>query len=181
MARQLELEFVPVVSRDVLGFLMNFPLMQRGEGHNATNGMHGRREGIEFVILDYRYMAGTRGSSQTMTVPVEQTVLYFPTPLKGLPDFTLSPKGWGSLTLDRVLESKGTELDVDRGQNPGFARNYRVAGTDTRAVPRVFGDEVRAYFAENPGWVVEARDGQLLVYRPGKILTPDGIPHRIDR
>jgi hypothetical protein len=180
-ARRLELEFVPVVSRDVLGFLMNFPLMNRGGNQKATNGMHGRRDGVEFVIFDYLYVAGGSAGGQSMSLPIEQTVLYFPTPLKDLPDFALSPRGWGSLTLDRVLAGASNELDVDRGEKSAFAKNYRVEGTDTRAVPRVFGAEIKAYFAENTGWAVEVKDGQLLVYRPGKILTPDGIPNRIDR
>jgi len=188
VARELELEYTPKVSEEALGQLSHFALFNRGQEPLGRHGMEGQRKGVPLLLLDYRYVFKVSTGDDAYGVPYDQTVVVFPEPAAGLPDFALMPKGLFNKTADQLVGTavglvigKLGDIDVDGGKDPAFRKQYRVDGSDAAALRKVFDAKARAFFVENADWCVECRGGQLIIYKAGILTNPAKYAARIDK
>jgi hypothetical protein len=188
VARELELAYTPKVSEEALGRLSHFALFNRGQEPLGRHGMEGERKGVPLRLLDYRYVFIVGVGDDAYGIPYDQTVVVFPEPAAGLPDFALVPKGMFNKTADQLVGTavglvigKLGDVDVDGGKDPAFRKSYRVDGSDEAALRKVFDAKARAFFVENADWCIECRGGQLLIYKAGVLTNPSKYAARIDK
>lgn len=138
-------------------------------GHSRTPRrlMRGKLADRETSILDYRYTTGSGKNSQVHS----QTVVVFPGGGPGLPPFQLSPEGF----LHGLAEVFGAQ-DIDFTENEEFSKRYLLKGPDEAAIRKAFTIDVLSWFAGAPGWSVQTANGQLMVFRGGKLVAPAEIP-----
>jgi hypothetical protein len=183
LSRELEMAFAPVVPEATLARLSHFPLFSRGTERRGKNGMEGERNGVGLLVMDYTYAFAAEVGGDAYAVPYEQTVVVFPERVPNLPDFLLVPRGLFNKTLDQALGmvfGKPGDVDVS-GDKDAFRKGYRVDGPDEVALRKLFDEKTRAFFAGNRGWYVEARGGQLLIYKAGVRTNPANLRARIDK
>lgn len=102
---------------------------------------------------------------ETTGLTSRQTAIYLEADDLRLPRFSLSPEDRGSRLLERLF---GT-LDFDFEDSPEFSDRYFLTGTFEEHVRRLFGRELRDWFADRPGWpgwTMSGDGSRLILYRP---------------
>ncbi len=153
------------IPKEQAATLGTFHLFNLGHGRTGRNLMTGKADGAAVTLLDYQYTTGSGKSSHTWS----QTVAIFPGG-GGLPEFTLAPEHW----WDKVGDLFG-HRDIDFEASPEFSKHYLLKGPDEAAIRPAFGAEALGFFAQSPGWSVEAKDGALAVYRLSKRVKPEEL------
>lgn len=152
--------------------LEGFALFSSGRSRKTANVMQGTAETADLAVFDYRYVTGGGKNSHTYS----QTVAHFRDRQLALPEFTLRPEG----LLAKIGAAFGYQ-DIDFSSQPEFSAKYLLRGPNEEAIRRVFDLSVLFHFDHNPGWSVEGRSGQLVVYRHGKKVAPERIPEFIEQ
>jgi hypothetical protein len=155
----------------------------------CLNLMQGEHRGYRVALFGYGYDA-PKGEEGSRDVPLGdagqierrlQTVLWVQTP--GRPAgqtpaaLDLSPTR-GSLR--RVAERYHLS-PVILDHHPGFRDLYQLYGRDPEAVAGAFGRTVLDVLVADPGWFIEARGDQWLVYRIQERVAPDEMTAFLDR
>ncbi len=150
----------------------------------VLNLMRGRRGDDAIALFGYGYDA-PQGEEGSREVPVGdagqserrlQTVLW----VQGgrpLPDFDLSPTR-GSLR--RVGNRFGMAAVTIEGQ-AAFRDRYVLAARDPAAVRALFTPPVLDALTAQPGWFIEGRGNQWLLYRVKERVAPAGMGAFLDR
>ncbi|MET0070700.1 MAG: hypothetical protein ABW096_11745 [Candidatus Thiodiazotropha sp.] len=159
-----------------------FYLFTQGEPL-IQNMMDGARNSDRLLLFNYTYVAteGFEGRREIPSVTDEgtilthmQTVVAF-IDIDPLPHFDLSPNDNSKRTLPGDFRPVGFD---DAGE---FTRHYRLAGREEAKVRALFNEQLLAHFARNPGWVVESRGDQLILYRPDERIKPEEMVVFIDQ
>ena len=143
------------------------PVMNRGHSRKIQRMMRGKLADRDAAIFDYRFTTGGGKSSHTHL----QTVVLFPDPVTGLPDFELSPENF----LHRVAEAFGYQ-DLDFPENEEFSKLYLLRGPDEPAIRKLFRSDVLAFLGGAPRWHVQTHGGRLAIFREGKFTQPADMP-----
>lgn len=171
LASEMGFAFEPEADLDQLRALGDMPLYSRGRARHARNVMTGRIDRDELEVFDYHYTTGGGKNQQTW----KQTVVLFPGSAHALPDFVLAPEN----VLHRIGHLFGYQ-DIDFESSPEFSRHYLLRGSDEMAIRSAFSVDALAFFAQRPGWGVEARSGSVCVYRAGRLCGADEIRTLLD-
>lgn len=156
------------------------------QGHpQISNRMDGERGGclVSLFGFDYHAAKGEEGSRGFILADVGQvenrmqTVVWLQRPEHVLPDFDLSPTRH---VIRRIAGTNGMHLIGFDGQID-FSDRYLLYGRDEAAVRRVFTPQVLTAFAADPGWFVEGRGDQWLVYRLSYRVAPAEVSAYLDR
>lgn len=151
----------------------------------VKNRMEGERSGYRVSLFDFAYTAG-KGEEGSRDLPVAdvgpvenrmQTVVWLQRPGGSLPDFDLSP-------TRQVLRRIGARLALERLSFDGradFDDLYLLYARDTAAMRRVFTPPVIDAWVGDPGWFLEGRGDQWLVYRLNARVSPGEIPAFLER
>jgi hypothetical protein len=165
----MNFSFTEVLPKKQLPELGGFALFKRGHSHKAHNLMAGQVGGEDVLLFDYRYITGHGKHQQTHN----QTVVLLPGVATGLPDFQIAPATF----MDKLGKLFGAK-SIDFPDTPEFSKQYRLTGLEDEVRP-LFTNEVRAHFRGNPGWAMETRDGDMLIYRNAKRAAPESCPELI--
>jgi hypothetical protein len=149
------------------------------------NRMDGERAGYQISVFGFGYDAG-QGEEGSRALPTAddgqierrlQTVVWLQRPGQTLPVFDLSPTRQPLRRLDARLGLQTVGLDGAQD----FRDHYLLLGRDATALRRVFTPAVVDAWAADPGWFVEGRGDQWLVYRLQHRAAPADIPAFLDR
>ena len=163
-AAALGLSFAPSVDRPPV--LPAFELFQnRGQFENWVRGDYA---GLPLFLVDYAYSIGSRGYER------QQTVALFGSGAWGGPPLRLEPRPAAS---SAIRSAPATMSEVAFPEPTPFTSAYRVcaAEADASAARDVFSSSVTDYFAGKPGWTVETRDREMLIYRRGELVPPKDV------
>jgi hypothetical protein len=149
------------------------------------NRMDGERAGYQVSLFGFGYHAGKgdEGSRELPTADVGQvesrlqTVVWLHKPGQVLPDFDLSPSRHVLRRIGPRFGLRGMTFDG----RPDFQDRYLLAVRDEAAMRRIFRPPVIDAFAVDPGWFIEGRGDQWLVYRLSERVSPAEIPAFLDR
>jgi hypothetical protein len=149
------------------------------------NGLDGVRSGYQVSLFDFAYDAGKgeEGSRDLMPADVGQqerrlqTVVWLHRPGQALPDFDLSPT---RQVLRRVGGDFGLQPVAFDGRDD-FRDRYHLLGRDPAALRQVFGPRVIAAVLAEPGWFIEGRGDEWLVYRLSERASPERLPAFVDQ
>lgn len=149
------------------------------------NRMEGERAGYRVSIFDFAY-AAEQGEEGSRDLPVAdvgqvenriQTVIWLYRAGQVLPDFDLSP-------TRQVLRRVGARFPLQRLTFDGrtdFNHHYLLLVRDEQAMRRVFTSPVVTAWAADPGWFLEGRGDQWLIYRLSERASPREITAFLDR
>jgi hypothetical protein len=164
-AAALGLSFAPSADRPPV--LPAFELfLSRGQFENWVRGDYA---GLPLCVVDYSYSTGSRYGGS------EQTLARFGSGAWHGPPLKLEPRPATS-SASRSAPAAVPEVALPEGTP--FTSAYRVcaAEADASAAREVFSSLVTDYFAGKPGWTVETRDGEMLIYRRGELVPPKEVP-----
>lgn len=151
----------------------------------VLNLMRGRRGGYEVALFGYGYDA-PQGEEGSREIPVGdagqierrlQTVLWVQAAGRPLGDFDLSPT---RESLRRVAQRFGL-LPVFIDGRADFRDRYLLFGRDTEALRAVFTPAVLDALVTDPGWFIEGRGSQWLLYRVKERVAPEAMGAFLDR
>lgn len=151
----------------------------------VQNRMVGERAGYRIALFDYSYHAekGEEGSRDLPVAdvgPVEnrmQTLVWLQRPGQVLPDFDLSP-------TRHVMRRVGVHIPLQRLTFDGrrdFDDRYVLLVRDPVAMRRVFTPAAVDAWVADPGWFLEGRGDQWLIYRLSERMPPNEIAAFLDR
>jgi hypothetical protein len=161
-AAALGLSFAPSADRPAV--LPAFELFQNRGGFE--NWVRGDYAGWPLCVVDYAYSIGSRGYER------HQTVALFRSGAWGGPPLRLEPRPAAS---SAIRSAPATMSEVAFPEPTPFTSAYRVCAADASAARDVFSSSVTDYFAGKPGWTVETRDGEMLIYRRGELVPPKDV------
>ncbi len=152
-------------------------LFAMGRSRQANNVLTGRTDNNDVMVFDYQYSIGGGGpksGSQTW----QQTVALYPGAARSLPDCHLMPENpitrWANKT-------GGIYPDINIASRPLFSSQYLLRGPDETAIRAAFTDQRMAFFEQEPGWVVEVKDGNVGIYRAGQRVSPADLATFLER
>ena len=185
VASDMGLAFVPGqhrLPREIDG--AGFYLFTQGQP-DILNRLHGERAGYRVSIFGFGYDAGfgEEGSRELLTADDGQidqrlqTVVWLRKPGQRLADFDLSPTGGPMRRTGPAVGLGGVGIDG----HAAFRARYVLAGRDGGAVRRMFDPAVLDAFADDPGWIIEGRGDQWLVYRLEHRVPARQVPAYLDQ
>ncbi len=170
--------FRPVVlPAECLAAWASFPLFRRGtwrfgpfgnDSRKCKNWLEGTFRGERVVALDFSIPNGRTEEKQTVAV--------FPDPVPGLPDFQLSPTEDRSRFWSRDLLASFGLRRPGLFEEERFGQLYDLEGDRPAELEERFSPGLRELLAADPGWAVQARDGRLVVFQPGKRCRAESLP-----
>jgi hypothetical protein len=161
--------FTEKVDKLRLTEFIRLPLFRRGHGQKGCYLMEGEVGGWPVSAMEYYY---TTGSGKHQQVHCQTVVIIGRA--DDLPDFELRPK-----TIWRKLGEALGFVNITFANNPAFMKAYYVSGPDEKEIRAYFGPATLAFFAERPGWNVEAQDGYSAVYKQDKSCPAAEYPQRV--
>lgn len=149
------------------------------------NRLDGTRSGYQVSLFDFAYDAGKgeEGSRDLMPADVGQqerrlqTVIWLHRPGQVLPDLDLSP----TRQVRRRVGGQSGLQSVTFDGRADFRDRYALLGRDQAALRQVFTPHVIDAFLADPGWFIEGRGDQWLVYRLSERTSPGRLPAFVDR
>jgi len=152
---------------------------------NIENRMQGKRDDYEIALFGFSYDApqGEEGRRDLLVGDdgqIErrhQTLVWLRAAGDRLPDFDLSP-------TRQAIRRAGARFGLRRFTFDGreeFRDLYYLFGRDERAIRGLFTPAVLDAFVQQPGWFLEGRGDQWLVYRIGTRVSPEEIPGFLDQ
>jgi hypothetical protein len=186
LAREAGFAHTPQPGPEKLALLRTFPLLGLGTLLSARHHLarHDERLAVEMVDLDL-------GDDDVQLAVM--TLMFFPTPISGLPGFWLHPRhpdqglpGGQGITFEPDADHP------DAAAVARFAAAYRldpdlhalvradkglVLGTSgLERICRIFSLDVLRYFADNPGWHVQTHDGRLALWHGERVVAAADRP-----
>jgi len=155
----------------LLASLDHFRLFKKGHSRRITHLVQGQANEIDLKVFDYRYTTGGGRNASAH----RQSVLLLRTPDLNLPAFTLRPEG----LLDKIGAVFGLQ-DMDIEDRPDFSKHFILRGLDEAALRRLFRPEVLAWYETHHGVSTEGAGQELVFYRAGKRVPPEGLPARLE-
>lgn len=166
IANELGIKFSVRGEWSLLSRLTHFQLFSKGDGRKIYNMLHGTTNDVEMAIFDYQYTTGSGKHRQTHT----QSVISFQSPLLNLPYFTMRPEGF----FDKIAGLVGYQ-DIDFDTHPQFSKMYVLRGRNEPEIRDFFNDDLLTTLESLARVNVDAGGDQLVVYRPSKRITPQGV------
>ena len=174
---------------DLRSELKAFPTISMRAGGGLRNHFKTSRDGVELSIFDFIFAAVPdmpwwawwlgfsflpKGIVFTIQ-PRAQTVVLCRCSRMILPQFFLR--------LRRVISAEGT-LEADLGEEvlmpPEFFKKYSLMGVDPESVREVFSPELVAHFLKRRNLHAAGMGNRLIVYRPGRLLSPKRVKPFVD-
>lgn len=164
LAKRRGWEFQPELELKQWRHWGDFPLFERGRSHRGINQISGQVDGIDFKMLDFRYITGGGKSSQTH----HQSVVCLRDKDLKLPSFELRPEHFGH----KFITAFGYQ-DIDFSASPEFSACYLLRGEHENRIRKLFSSKLRRFLESAPGWCIEGFNDTLLVYRHSKSCPPE--------
>ena len=166
LAEELGWTFHPKGDESVLGRMGRFHLFSQGDRRKMKNLIVANNEDGEVAVFGYQYTTGSGDSRSTHS----QNVACFQSSDLDLPKFALRPEH----LFHKIGGMMGYE-DIDFRSYPEFSTRFLLRGDDRDAIERLFSDRVLGFFEGHDKISVEGDGNQLIFYRAGKRIKPDGV------
>ena len=166
VSEQMGWAFHPRGDWSLMDRLSLFHLFSQGFTRRIKNIVHGRTERAEVAIFDCEYADVRKSKSRTHW----QSVVYFRSSSLDLPPFALRPEN----LFHKIGKVLGYQ-DIDFVSHPKFSQDYLLRSHDEEGVRRVFREQVLWYFEQQRGVCTEGVANQLIFYRTGQRIKPDGV------
>ena len=184
----------------------NLPLFRPSPGElgitrKLSNVMHGTHSDVPILVADYRIqlarnyrshrmfsgLSSAESHDQKMTHrmrPVTVIIFSAAEVVPPLPDFFLDPetlankplwKGLGRLTGWEDVNFTGTE------RRDRFSALYRLRGNDEETLRDFFNDKRIDFFAEHPGWSVQASPEHVVLWRRRTVVRTSNLGDLCDQ
>jgi MFS superfamily sulfate permease-like transporter len=142
---------------------MNFtPFNITRKAIDATNLIVGVREHYQFMFTDIFVQ-----EANFLTKPqFKMTVMLLTDNLHTIPDFSLEAEG-----LFYDLRGIGGSKDIDFTAHPEFSKHYFLTGSDEASIRQFFTPALIALLEHTKGYVIEAKNNTLLIYRKTEIQS----------
>ncbi|MFC1746426.1 hypothetical protein ACFL35_20705 [Candidatus Riflebacteria bacterium] len=142
-----------------------FKIFNQGHGRQATNVIRGGKDGIAFVIADYRYTTGGRKNSSTHY----QTICIVENTNFNIPHFFLRRE----IKIFDFLGKMFGGQDINFDEDTNFSNAFVLQGESEGMVRKLFTKEIRRAFMEFEGsnLQVEARGNMILIHE-GTSIKP---------
>ena len=168
VARALGFVVLPTASRARAAGLVMPPFLRKGPHARGWNWTAGPYRGAGVILLDAFFLVSSpakRGHSV-------QTVVVFPDPVPGLPDFEFEPVRDQCRFWQRDLRQLlGLRL-TDPFLHEPFGGHYGFKGDAEAVRPGVL-PALRDFLTLHPGWVLGAWRGCFFLYCPGRRCAPE--------
>jgi hypothetical protein len=163
LADEMELQFHPTGSADIMAALSHLRLFNRGRGRRFTNMIAGQTDDLQLALFGYRYTTGGGKNSQTHN----QSVITFWSPRLHLPEFELRPEHFFH-RIGRVLGYQ----DINFPEHPNFSSTFLLRGPDETAIREFFNPQRLAFLEQMAGISIEGCGDRLIIYRAGRRISP---------
>jgi hypothetical protein len=170
VAKSMDLTYTPDLAPELRNRLAALPLVD----HNpACNYLTGIFRGTAVVVMDVTHPVPWQKG------PRVETMVLFPNPILGLPDFTLEPVRafgdpghfWNKDLLRLVgLRGPGPLQDKSLGER------YVLRDGDSEELGNWLAPEVRDELVAHGRWGIQARQGMLLLYGKARVHHAHGRP-----
>ncbi len=159
VADELGLTFLPEGSSELAERLSAFALFNSGHGRKQARLIQGESDEVTISIFDYQYTTGSGKQSQTH----RQSVAAMCSSEIQIPDFTLRAEHmW-----DKLGGLIGMS-DINFDSHPTFSGMFVLKGSNEEAIRKFFTPAVLTFFERHKGASVEAAQGALIFYQPGR-------------
>ena len=148
-----------------------FELIQKkGAVISITNVLVSRSGELTLYLFDYAWEMPGQESD-----PQKQTAVLFEDFRLQLAHFLLRPRRMGDF-----LDSLSGIRDVVPEGNRQFNRKFRLTSQTPRETYFLFTEQLVQFFLQNEKLHAEGVDTFLLLYEPGKLIEPAGLPHFLE-
>ena len=171
VARALGFVFLPTASRARAAGLVMPPFLRKGPRARAWSWMAGPYRGTGVILLDAFFFV----TSPPKRGPSVQTVVVFPDPVPGLPDFEFEPVRDQRQFWRRDLRALLGLRPTDPFLHEPFGGHYGFKGNTDAVRPGVV-PALRDFLTLHPGWALGAWRGSFFLYRPGRRCRPEAYP-----
>jgi hypothetical protein len=131
------------------------------EGLRVVNVLRGEAQGLKVAVFDVHRAVQARDT----VIHVRLTMLAFIDDESTWPAFALHPRRY-----KRFLSWFTGESSQMFEDDPAFSQYNTLAAVETEPVREMFTEDVRRYFAQNPGQWVEG-NGRLLIRTKGRLIA----------
>jgi hypothetical protein len=171
VARALGFVFLPTASRARAAGLVMPPFLRKGPSARGWNWMAGPYRGTGVILLEASFLI----TSPTKRGHLVQTVVVFPDPVPGLPDFEFEPVRDQRQFWHRDLRQLLGLRPTDPFLHEPFGGHYGFQGDAEAVRPGVL-PALRDFLTLQPGWALGAWQGRFFLYRPGRRCRPEAWP-----
>lgn len=165
-ANIMGLQFNPD-GREVRDRLIGMSLMTAGRAQKARNLISGDAGDVRISIFDYQYTTGSGKSSRTHI----QTVVALESSAIHAPVFSMRQQ---NAFLDRIGKFFGGQ-DIDFESHPTFSEMFVLKGPEEKIIRNFFTPELLTFFETKVGHSVEGASGQMILYKNGDRINPEGV------
>lgn len=153
MEEGLDLDFAPKFALLRMSFS---PFNITRKAIDAKNLLVGITENYQYMFTDIFVQ-----EANYLTNPeFKMTVMLVNTNNINIPDFSLEAEG-----MFYDLRGIAGNKDIDFAEYPNFSKQYFLTGDNQSEIRKFFTPSLISFFEQNKGFVIEARNGTLLVYR----------------
>ncbi|MFH0794904.1 MAG: hypothetical protein V2A74_12825 [bacterium] len=165
LAKELGLEFYEH-GRSSVSFLEGSTLASSEFWHGTPQVvrlLEGKIGNVKVQLFELQYVTDqTKGKTRGYSL----TVAAFEFADRTLPSFLLRPERW----YHKIALAFGGQ-DIDFPDSPRFSSRCRLQGGDEKALREFFTLELRRFFENHPGRVVEGVGNHLFYFRPPRLLS----------
>lgn len=164
---------------NLLKELDEFSLFSKGSNREISNLLIGKKNGLQWKIIDYSYEIGALGRHKytySQTVAIADLG-------KRLPRFHISSDPFDDKTQD-IIASKVHDIwglkKISLKDNPEFSKKYHLKGRDEKAVKKLFTPKIISFFMEKDQPDIEVNGKTIICYMRNHKLAPYAIISFID-
>ena len=157
-------QFSDKSEKEFLSNFKNFVLFRNHYSNTVKNIIKGKRNGINFVLFDQKYMTGSGGKNSSQK---QQTVIYVKLNDFSIPSFILKPEN----IIHKIGNVVGFK-DIDFDTNPEFSKKYFLKGNDTQAVKALFIPDILHFFEiKQQKATIECDGNSIIMYQLDKRIN----------
>jgi hypothetical protein len=165
-SEKLGLAYQPVRPAEYDGRLAKYKLLTVGRDRQSSNFIMASTDELNLILFDQRYTTGSGKNTRR----VNQTVAWITSSLLQTPEFSIVPENWFSRLSDLVFKT-----DIDIPADPEFSKRFLLSGPDAEKIRDFFTLNRRETLLGYQLPTIECFPGEMMFYRPGKLVAPDKI------
>ncbi len=168
LSKKLDLSFEENGTKNVMPYMEDFKLFQKGRNKKILNVMRQTDEWMEtdLRIFDYHYTTGIGN----MRKEHKQTVFFVNSKAMWLPKILIRPE-WLIHQLAKFLGMQ----DINFVDYPKFSHQYLVQGDDEELIRYVMNEKVLQFFTFEKNWYMEGLNYYLVLYHDRQLLRTQSL------
>ncbi len=142
----------------------NFKILNKGRGQFFGGIVSGKRDDLDFSIINYSYFVGSNSGRRNREVQKEATLYFFSIENLKMPHFFVRDESFIMDSLGKVFGGQ----DINFREDPDFSKKFVLQGDNENDVRMFFNYKVRSTFVHyhQQGFVYEGINGYFFVFVP---------------